>query len=162
MATYQELLEQLNNIRQQMTEKRQEYFASRSKELFASHPTMLAFRWHQYTPYFNDGNSCEFSASTDSDSIQIRFSSLPDDYIDGETGDDEFATAYGIAELHSISYWRDEDKEKRESLPEIQAFRDVGQFLQTFTEDDLKEMFGDHAEITVTPTGAEIDGYDHD
>ena len=33
--------------------------------LFDKHPKLEAVSWTQYTPYFNDGDVCEFAAHTD-------------------------------------------------------------------------------------------------
>jgi len=38
----------------------------------------------------------------------------------------------------------------------------VREFLATFDDDDFKTMFGDHCEVTVTPTEIEVEEYEHD
>jgi hypothetical protein len=46
------------------------------------------------------------------------------------------------------------------ALQKIQE--DISEFIKSFDEDDLKDMFGDHSEITVTKDGASTDSYDHE
>ena len=48
-------------------------------EAFASAPRILGFSWHQYTPYFNDGDPCVFRSTADED-IELA----DDDSIDDE------------------------------------------------------------------------------
>ena len=38
----------------------------------------------------------------------------------------------------------------------------VGKLLQTFGNDDMKAMFGDHCRVTVTRTGIDVEQYKHD
>lgn len=65
-------VEQFKQLRQQRTEvlKQMEQLASAAfsamaRELFEKIPLIKSFSWTQYTPYFNDGDTCEFSANTD-------------------------------------------------------------------------------------------------
>jgi hypothetical protein len=37
-------------------------FSECTKALFEENPTLNSFGWRQYTPYFNDGDECTFSA----------------------------------------------------------------------------------------------------
>lgn len=38
----------------------------------------------------------------------------------------------------------------------------VAEFLNQFEDDFLEDAFGNHIRVTVTPTGVEMDHYDHD
>ena len=46
------------------------------KEKFAAffllHPKIQNFEWRQYTPYFNDGDSCVFNVDTFPESIKLN------------------------------------------------------------------------------------------
>ncbi len=46
-----------------MRESAKRYFAEASKHLFDTHPELVSFSWTQYTPYFNDGDTCTFGAN---------------------------------------------------------------------------------------------------
>lgn len=50
----------------------QAYFEEGCKELFARHPEMESFAWSQYTPYWNDGDVCEFGVYTGDPEINGR------------------------------------------------------------------------------------------
>lgn len=49
--------------------------------LFDKYPTLEAIRWEQYTPYFNDGDPCEFSVG------EPRFKVANGDEDEGDWGD---------------------------------------------------------------------------
>lgn len=61
----------LEAIRKSMKGKGKEFVTDALKPIFEKHPELLAVRWQQYTPYFNDGDSCKFS-STHSDYPQVK------------------------------------------------------------------------------------------
>lgn len=44
---------------------RRNAFELKCKELFEEYPDLDAFRWTQYTPYFNDGMPCQFESNHD-------------------------------------------------------------------------------------------------
>ncbi len=44
----------------------------------------------------------------------------------------------------------------------VPAQKEVVKFLQTFTDDDMETMFGDHCRVLVTRTGIDVDEYSHD
>ena len=42
----------------------QETFNKVSREIFDKYPKLESFGWNQYTPYFMDGDPCEFGVNT--------------------------------------------------------------------------------------------------
>jgi hypothetical protein len=62
---YNELKAKIAEAKKQMEETAKTAFTDMAKEFFANNPTVLAFGWTQYTPYWNDGEPCEFSAHTE-------------------------------------------------------------------------------------------------
>lgn len=48
-----------------LTETLRKDFPSLLAPLFDANPSVEKISWTQYTPYFNDGESCEFCAQTD-------------------------------------------------------------------------------------------------
>lgn len=149
-----------------------------------AHPMISAVRWHQYTPYFNDGDPCEFGVSRP----QTRFAtfdpaSTDDTDLNGNPwGEDN---EEGFEEVESWGYMstalatvvggsteRYDPNTRRyvpkdtfpgtnpELKPLIEAFSDAinrGAF-----EDVLLEAFGDHAVVTVSRDGITVDEYSHD
>jgi len=56
---------EIQALRKQMQEESNKIFGELTKEFFDENPKLESFAWTQYTPYFNDGDTCEFQANTD-------------------------------------------------------------------------------------------------
>lgn len=169
----------MTEIRQQMQEEAKKVFKVGANELFERYPDMVSFSWRQYTPYFNDGEPCEFGVRTSSDSINITLRSEDsEEYYYCRNCDleieyffrDETHTARcnkcawkldartrELGEQEEIDSWELPDGDPKE-----QWFEDVSDFLETFTEDDMRNMFGDHARIVASRQGVEVEHYEHD
>lgn len=130
---------QIKIFREKMRDEGKEFFSGCAKELFSTHPILDYFSWTQYTPYFNDGDPCEFSAHTDYPAIGL---------VGAEETEDEDEEDYFSAD---------------ETSPEAVAWRAVTGFLSKFDDDDFQLMFGDHAKIVVSRSGGvDIQEYSHD
>jgi hypothetical protein len=134
-----------------MQENAKNIFSEMSKEVFENNPNLQDFSWTQYTPYFNDGDTCEFSVNTDY--FYINRSNSDSDYIDvwyvtkPEYHDRIDFKKFGFNNVEEV----------------VKAVSEVKDILDMFDEDDYMEMFGDHAEVTVSRNdGVTVDGYDHD
>ena len=62
---YTELKAKIAAAKAEMEATAKTAFTDMAKEFFDANPTVLAFGWTQYTPYFNDGDVCTFRAQTD-------------------------------------------------------------------------------------------------
>lgn len=142
---YQELQTQMAALREQVAIEARAAFEEGSKALFSQYPEIAFFSWAQYTPYFNDGDACEFGVHTSYDSITLGWKTSDDE--EGESDDD------GV-ELYDF-----DDEEYEQKRPVYVAF---SKFLEAFEEDDFEAMFGDHAEIVVTPNEVTVEAYEHD
>lgn len=109
-------------------------FKAGAAELFEAHPDLESFGWHQYTPYFNDGDECVFRVCND----------YPDlNGLDENGGDEEDYEAYS---------------ELRKKFG-----KSVSEFLSQFDDDAFESMFGDHVRVTVFRDGkVEVEDYEHD
>ena len=56
---------EIKRLQKELQDKSSEIFLSSFKNLFEETPKLKSFAWSQYTPYFNDGETCEFSANVD-------------------------------------------------------------------------------------------------
>ena len=56
-----ELYEEFSKIEKSFYNNMSEAFDKECEQLFKEYPQLLSFSWTQYTPYFNDGDSCTFS-----------------------------------------------------------------------------------------------------
>lgn len=155
-------LEQMQTMRDKMQQMKKEYeeviqkfgkeiFNSATKELFENNPKLTSFAWVQYTPYFNDGDTCTFRVNRDCLTINRS---------------DEFLDWWGMDRWKDPEYEYTPDPKDYEcdSVDElISIVKGISEFLDLFEDDDLEMLFGDHAEITIFRDGQiGIDSYDHD
>lgn len=118
-------------------------------------PEVEAIRWDQYTPYFNDGDPCEFSIYE----VRVKLVGIDDD--DGDYGD-------GFADYFALTFEKDG---KRPYAPEgVEISDELGAAIkavngavaggQHYTV--LHKLFGDPAQVTATPEGFHVEDYEHD
>lgn len=122
--------------------------------------TIAEFGWHQYTPYFNDGDPCEFGVYT----FWVR---TTEDY--DEELDDYELEVYGHPSLGGRKMTRSDagawvqgpyegpDEARYDRVRELDRAIQGGEF-----EHVLLDSFGDHARITVRRDGVTVDYYEHD
>lgn len=76
-----------------LTDQLKSEFPAILKPLFEKYPSVEKVRWNQYTPYFNDGDTCEFSAHIDS--LAINDDEMYDGSDENADAADDFSTALG-------------------------------------------------------------------
>lgn len=119
-------------------------------------PAIDALNWKQYTPYFNDGDECVFSAY----GVGVKLhGDLPED-VDL----DDFDSEDGFIETYELKYSKDalqlSDETFSRVYPTVQALEQAiggGQF-----NDALYEEFGDHCTVSVYPDRIVLESYEHD
>ena len=149
MGNLVKVLEDVQAKRKQLTEEVKAVLAEGISEFMKEHPAIKALGWTQYTPYFNDGDTCEFSVG------EIYYSlteNQPDSFYDDE--DD------GEGSWNEI--WTHEKK-----VPEgltAQEYKDLVEFVKALNgaEEDLQAAFGDHVKVIVTQNGVDVEEYEHD
>lgn len=120
---------------------------------------ILDFGWTQYTPFFNDGEPCEFSARAP----WVR--TTEEEHLDP----DEVDLTCDESSLHPTLGGRDWDTESRKlvtvrgqhpdlsaAVQELRAALEGGSFDRV-----LMEKFGDHCQVTVRKDRISVDSYDH-
>jgi hypothetical protein len=110
------------------------------REFFEAYPEVEGVRWHQYTPYFNDGDPCVFSVNE------------PDIRL---VGDEEWADAW------SFNYAVEKGERAAVNPQLLESFKALSKMLQEL-DAVLEQAFGDHAEVAVTREGLTIEEYEHD
>lgn len=134
-------------------------------------PNVVAFGWHQYTPYFNDGDECVFGAS--SVWVKTVWDTEPDEEDEDEYGyytEDKYDVDYGHGVIGQHDYKEVDGKYQRvyaNNDPLVVVVRNNADALSTAVEGGsfdhvLLEKFGNHARITATKEGFEVETYDHD
>lgn len=111
-------------------------------------PGVESVRWEQYTPYFNDGEACEFSVYE----LRVKFAD------DDESGDYED----GYLSAWEMSIWDRESEEIYAKERYAGIYELLRGFLTAHFEDVLREHFGDPAQVTATKQGFDREFYDHD
>ena len=114
-------------------------------QLSSEIPKLEAIKWQQYTPYFNDGEPCEFGVYD----IHAKFKG---DDVGGWSED-------GYYDLYEVG-----DKKKGVGLSDtqIEMLTSLNEIICGL-EDVLKTAFGDHVEITMTMDGKlEVEEYEHE
>lgn len=136
-SKFKNLKEQMEAFKKQMADLGRSALEDGAKEIFEAHPILDHFGWTQYSPHFNDGDPCTFSANEP----EVWF-----------VGDEEADEDDGY-----FSTW-----EKAADDPQVLAFNAVSELLGQFDSDTLETLFGDGYKITVNRDGVEVDEYDHD
>lgn len=135
--------------------------------------TIACFGWHQYTPFFNDGDPCNFSANAvwvarpedldpdidedsehDTGSLDVSYNDHLGSYEGGEWVPDPENPPRN---KRVGAVYEGPDKARYDRCMELYHAVDSGEF-----DDVLLEAFGDHAEITVRRTGIQVEYYSHD
>lgn len=156
-AILKEKQNEIKKLKKEMIEASNKIFTDISKSIFEEHPKVKSFSWTQYTPYFNDGETCYFSVNNDY--ISINDQSVDESDWISETK----ITKYGT--------WNREKKvyEGRVEVPNLnydpelaKAADEIREFLKQFDDDFFLEQFGDHAEVVVTEDGVNINDCEHD
>lgn len=146
-----------------------EKFVEQLDALF-EHPEVESIRWEQYTPYFNDGDACEFGFGE----LSVRF--VGGDEEAGDNGDG-FLSLYELGDwpegyYQTHSRWDDSkpDYDPADFIPDFEAddsrgivaaFVALDNSLKHY-EVELRKLFGDPAQVTATRGGFDVVFYDHD
>jgi len=129
--------------------------------------------WTQYTPYFNDGDTCEFSVNTDYLEINGEdeysnkmYKELLSVKIKDQNGIDrdkliceEKGQKYRPKKIGEYGYKKNIEYSKNEGV----ILKNIKKVLSEIPEDFYQDLFGDHSKITVTKEGViRVEEYDHD
>lgn len=114
-------------------------------------------RWRQYTPYFNDGDACVFSAH----GLEVTVNGVEIEDIDW--GDNAAKVLGTRPRTYGTNGWvygayEGPDEDRYNTLQALADAIGGGAF-----DDVLLDLFGDHAEVKITKgQDIEVDSVDHD
>lgn len=165
----QELDHKLNKMKREMAEPFTELLIKVLKEeIFDKYQVENVF-WTQYTPYFNDGEACEFTVHDmyciiigDEEPCEYEGSEL---YIKSADQLKEYSSSGGA------DSWTREIAKTTMKLIElepnyfelVETWNRVTRSLGNIDDDIYLLAFGDHARVTITRDGKiEVDDYDHE
>jgi len=152
--------EEMKRLRDEARSKVKNFFIKGMDVIFDTYSEVKSVSWTQYTPYFNDGEPCEFWCNSDDFGINGY-----SDYDDGEEG---LVNIWEDGEISNYEWNRDENNRittKRYKNPgarSVKIYEAIGGFLAQLDKDDFKTMFGDHATVIVRKGEITVEEYDHD
>lgn len=139
------LVTEYNKTKKEFISKSQDVMKLAFKEFFEANPDINQVAWTQYTPYFNDGDVCEFGVS-----------------------DIYFTLAKDEVDLGEADYLGDEDTHYSEcsSGPDVKkharAFKTFTDEIRQLPEDIYLNTFGDHVKVVANKDGFDVQEYEHD
>ncbi len=136
-------------------QKLQSIFKQVFKQYFQENPEVTCFGWRQYTPYFNDGEECEFCCY-----VEYGFATNAVDYSAVKYGE-----YYGDEDVDKV--WISDDDYGNFNVETIPASveKNTKILRETLSKIDDKMflvIFGDHCNVFATPKGFDVQEYDHD
>lgn len=129
-------------------------------------PTIVEFGWRQYTPYFNDGEPCEFSVhglwvrTTSEVETENEHFGVHDLFVDYHLSLGRYMYDYvgeGSERRYTRVGYEGPDEARFDQCQELRRALESGAFDAV-----LLKTFGDHAMITVRSAGIEVEFYEHD
>ena len=164
------MIEEQQAIAKKFQHDAQLMFKEVTKQFFDINPGIKAVIWAQYTPYFNDGDPCEFGVN------EPTFTNATGDELDnisyGEySGEDETVWATESIKYVTKSFdgvGKDYHKATRELIlqgPPLD-FAACELINKMITSSEFKPvllaLFGDGVSVTATIDGFDVSGYEHD
>lgn len=135
--------------------------------LFAADPRVSAIQWRQYTPYFNDGDPCEFGAHLNDEGF-VALDKVPtywhyDEATDEEGEPVQTLGSYGADSLGTKVYDYNARAfvEKANPTPLDIAAQQLEDNWNHY-EAVVREHFGEHAVVIATREGFNVEYYEHD
>jgi hypothetical protein len=186
MQKLNEISKKLEEAQALMKSQGKEALEEAFMEFFQKHPEARAIVWCQYTPYFNDGEPCEFRAG--SAELKVDPSKMAPDVLkalnianeerDEDEDDEEYNYQHGDGcatfafrmLTDETSRWLAGYREERgislRSLTPSEEwlnndFKNLASQLDKLAE-LLQMVLGDHIVVKVTADGIETSDYEHD
>lgn len=170
MSKLQSAFDQLINdqaaLRRKFQDQAQGLFKEITKEFFDNNPGVTGVVWTQYTPYFNDGDICEFSVG------ELTFTNAPADELSEIRWGEYEGETEGIWAADNIGYVFESDREYYQNTKNmiLAAGGIDAESCKLFAsavgssemEDVMQAMFGDHVKVIATRAGFDVKDYDHD
>lgn len=136
-------------------------------------PEFQSVVWTQYTPYFNDGDTCTFSVHEPK--FLTGNDEADDDVYEGSFFSSLEPSEYQLKEIANNGRYAEEYKKDHQKWNLVveeygeDRIKTILEMEQKFSEwfnsldyDAMLSAFGDHVQITVTKEGVDIDEYSHD
>jgi hypothetical protein len=166
-SNYEEQLKPLLETKQNYIKEGKKALGEIFSKFFEENPDALYVFWQQYTPYFNDGEQCEFgvgsiySLSLDKEIVEAKEESMGVKFPKDKDGNQILPTTEYV--LNNLSYdcvdFENMDDELEQSVTPCTTEQYFGFFTSTNEtnlenalyriSDILEEVLGDHIEVLV-------------
>ena len=130
--------------------------------------------WTQYTPYFNDGDVCEFSVNTDyleinnesedstkmySKTLTFKIKNEDDIERDAKVCEEFGYRIHRKKKIGDYGYRKNIEYSKYED----DILKNIKKIMSQIPEDFYRDLFGDHARVTISKEGTlTVNEYEHD
>lgn len=156
------LFEEIHNKKAELDRMIQEFGEKAIKEylqeFWDQNPEILEIMWHQYTPYFNDGDPCEFGVYD----VRAKFVDTPG--VEDEAEDDYYTEYEDVWDI-SWRLWPDVDHKVRQENVDnhksASALKKLNAIWQS-NESALRSVFGEHSQIKANREKITVEDYEHD
>lgn len=146
------LVAKQEELKEMLRKEGDAFFTEGLKAFWDAYPQVQTIHWTQYTPYFNDGEPCEFGVG------DVYFTTTPAKDLEGSYGEEDDGDL-----RERIWDW---DAKPPRRLPNpifteqmASDFAAVREMIHTL---DLLAIFGDHVWVKVSRDGAVAEEYEHD
>ena len=160
---------EINRQKEELVSQLRNDFAPALKPLFdKANGKIESLGWIQYTPYFNDGDECVFSVNSDVDyGIRVNKECLDDsEFFENETWSlNKYLKNDGSYEEWVSKYpeYTLNPETMKEELELYKIILEFSELLESIDDEFLKDLFGDHVEVTVYSDGTiSTEEYEHD
>lgn len=152
MIDIKALSDKMAALKQEMRDHGKEALQAEVKKFFEKWGDAApgAIRWRQYSPFFNDGDACEFSVH----GVYAFSSPNCETPEDGSEEEDDY-------EGLSLYNYGPGYKRLDAKFPWVADFEALASVIEG-NEDLMEAAFGNHVQVTCTAAGIEVDDYDHD
>jgi len=168
--TFEGLNKSIAVLKDEAKKTSQEYMKEAFINFFTKTPEVQLVTWQQYTPYFNDGDSCKFSVNDPNfykDSDERDEDVLKGGYFEpfkkpGQWVYDNRATSPSY-ERQIQDYDATVAAAGPERVEEIRAsIKEIKSLFKEIKDEYFEMMFGGHAQVDATAAGFDVNEYQHD
>ena len=145
-----DLQQKIEQLSKEIRNNFQDALKEAAQEIFDKYPKLQEFSWIQYTPYFNDGEPCEFGVRA-TDEMGYVYDTYTNEPYDR-------ACHWQTKELKEEAAVVFANKKEAEKLEK--DLSEFGSLLYSF-ENHLQSVLGE-GRVVVTRDGVEVEDYDHD
>ena len=152
ITDFEKISVEFEKQKKEASEKFKIAFEAFFKDFLKLVPSVKSVSWSQYTPYFNDGDSCTFGVNEPTFYNFI----VDEDYNEDDEDDEKDKNQWALDSWQLGDYVKFGISEPESKLMEFLS--------ATIQENEIfmKEIFGDHIKIILTSNGIEEVEYDHD